>query len=265
MHIRNIFEKNLFRPINGVVKADEQDREIVWQELDEYVVTKELLRHFNKFFKSYLDAVDNPKDPVITARMAVWISGFFGSGKSHFLKILSYLLGNRKAINVLSSEERRAVEFFEEKLADAFLLGEVKRAVATDTDVIIFNVDSKAATKDSRDAILDVFLRVFNEMQGYSGDVPYLAQMERYLDSKGQYGPFKAAFAEVAGAAWEDERDAFLMMRDEVIAALSKALGKSEEAAAKWFDDAEQTFKINIEGFAKLVKEYLTARGHSTG
>ncbi len=261
MHIKNIFEKELFRPINGVVKADQHDREIVWQELDEFVVTKELLRHFNKFFKSYLDAVDNPRDPVVTSRMAVWISGFFGSGKSHFLKILSYLLDNRLAVNVLSNEERRAVEFFEEKLGDPFLLGEVKRAVGTDTDVIIFNVDSKAANKDSRDAILEVFLRVFNEMQGYSGDVPYLAQMERYLDSKGQYAAFKTAFAELAGAPWETERDAFLMMRDEVITALATALQTSEDAAAKWFDGADKTFNLNIEGFAKLVKEYLDSKG----
>ena len=77
MKIQNIFSKDLFRPINGVVKADQQDPTIVWQELDEYVVTKELDQHLRQFFQAYLDAMDNPKDPVLTSRMGVWVSGFF--------------------------------------------------------------------------------------------------------------------------------------------------------------------------------------------
>ena len=99
MQIKNIFAKDLFRPINGVVKADQQDPAIVWQELDEYVVTHELDQHLRRFIQAYLDAMDNPKDPVLTSRMGVWVSGFFGSGKSHFIKILSYLLSNRPIHN----------------------------------------------------------------------------------------------------------------------------------------------------------------------
>ena len=89
MQIQNIFKKNISRPINGVVKADQLNESVVWQELDEYVVTRELDRHFRAFLSSYLGAIDNPNDPIIASRMAVWISGFFGSGKSHFIKILS--------------------------------------------------------------------------------------------------------------------------------------------------------------------------------
>ena len=95
MPIHDIFSKNIARPINGVVKAEQQDDEIVWQELEEYVVTRELDQHFRKLFQSYLSAIDNATDPNVTSRMGVWISGFFGSGKSHFVKILSYLLENR--------------------------------------------------------------------------------------------------------------------------------------------------------------------------
>lgn len=89
MNIQDIFLKQLDRPINGVVKADQSDEATVFQELDEYVVTNELERHFRDFFESYGTRLD---DPSIANRVGVWISGFFGSGKSHFLKILSYLL-----------------------------------------------------------------------------------------------------------------------------------------------------------------------------
>ena len=50
MRIQQIFAKKIDRPINGVVKADQRDEEIVWQELEEYVITRELDRHFRAFF-----------------------------------------------------------------------------------------------------------------------------------------------------------------------------------------------------------------------
>ena len=54
------------------------------------------------------------------------------------------------------------------------LFGDIKRAVASDTDVILFNIDSKADSRAGRDAMLAVFLKVLNEMQGYSGIVVVL-------------------------------------------------------------------------------------------
>ena len=47
MKIQNLFERDIHRPINGVVKADQLDAFSVWQELDEFVVTRELTRHIN--------------------------------------------------------------------------------------------------------------------------------------------------------------------------------------------------------------------------
>ena len=71
------------------------DDRSVWQELDEFVITKELDKHLRKFLSAYLNVIDHPRDPAVTGKMGVWISGFFGSGKSHFLKVLAYLLSNR--------------------------------------------------------------------------------------------------------------------------------------------------------------------------
>jgi len=94
MLIQDLFERDIFRAINGVVKADQLDESSVWQELDEFVVTRELDQHFRKFFSAYLDSIDNAKDTDVSGKIGVWVSGFFGSGKSHFIKVLSYLLRN---------------------------------------------------------------------------------------------------------------------------------------------------------------------------
>ena len=265
MKIRELFTKPIDRPINGVIKADQRDAESIWQELDEYVVTKQLTEYFRRFFDAYLAAADNPKDPVLSARMGVWVSGFFGSGKSHFIKILSYLLENIEAVNPGDGQHKRAAEFFDSsKIKDPMLLADVQRATRGSADVILFNIDAKADSKSDRDVILQVFLRVFNEKLGYSGDAPHVADMERHLVSKGAYDSFKTAFAEKNGSPWEAERDAVDFLRDDVVHALAKALNQSEDSAAAWFDNARDTYRINIEGLARMIRDYLDTRpsGH---
>lgn len=260
MLIKNLFERDIFRPINGVVKADQLDDSSVWQELDEFVITKELDQHFRKFISWYLEAVDQGKS-VPTGKMGIWISGFFGSGKSHFLKVLSYLLRNRTHTN--DGESKQAVEFFESKVKDAMLFGDIKRAVVADTDVILFNIDSKAdhGSGTGRDLILRVFLKVLNELQGYSGDHPHIAHMERYLESKGKLKAFQTAYEKHTGNNWVVERDAYQFNRDEVVKAFSEALGQSQSAAEKWIDGAEDNFSMSVENFCKWVKEYLDSKG----
>ena len=116
MQIRSMFQKDIDRPINGVIKVMQTDEENKRQELEEYVITRELRKHFGSFYSHYEQSVGGTTD-----KMGVWISGFFGSGKSHFLKILSYLLAN----DVVAG--RHAVDYFEEKLAYDPLQYEVMR------------------------------------------------------------------------------------------------------------------------------------------
>ncbi len=84
MQIRDLFVKPIDRNIQGVIKVGQDADANVKQELDEYVVTRELKGHFDDFFAAYEKSINHDTD-----EMGVWISGFFGSGKSHFLKILS--------------------------------------------------------------------------------------------------------------------------------------------------------------------------------
>ncbi len=188
MKIENIFAKDINRPINGVIKADQSDR--AYNELDEYVITKEVDRHLRQFVAAFLQGLDRKNAADASAKMGVWVSGFFGSGKSHFIKILSYLLNNQPV-----SEEGKAaktpLDFFLEKVVgDSLLQGDLKRMANASTEVILFNIDSKAEQNHSRDAILQVFLKVFNEHVGYCGDHPEVAHMERFLDDKGKIPSF---------------------------------------------------------------------------
>ena len=93
LNLKEIFEKDIDRPIDSVIKADEE--ESILNELEEYVITNEIERNFNRFFQEYNN---------YTNKNGVWISGFFGSGKSHLLKILSLLLENNAIENKYPAE-----------------------------------------------------------------------------------------------------------------------------------------------------------------
>src|SRR5438132_9016173 len=75
MRIKTLFQKDIARPINGVVKADQLDASSVWQELDEFVVTRELDQHFRTFFSAYCEAIDHRHHPEVVGKVGVWVSG----------------------------------------------------------------------------------------------------------------------------------------------------------------------------------------------
>lgn len=254
MNIEQLFEKPLLRNINGVIKAEQVDQDSIFVELDEYVVTNELERHFRGFFETYADAVRQPLG-TYSNKMGVWISGFFGSGKSHFLKILSYILANQ----VVESDpaKRRPIDFFQNKVKDSSTFADMQTATGRPTDVILFNIDARANTDDREDSILKVFLKVFNERIGYCSELAHVANFERMLDQKGVYQKFKTKFKELQGNDWEVERDAYDFYFDEVAQAVQHATGQSKESAEKLLSSLEQNFPLNIKSFCEWVKEYL--------
>ena len=258
MRIGDMFERNIQRSINGVIKADECDEANIWQELDEYVITKELDQHLHRFFDTYLDAFRNPSQA--SGKAGVWISGFFGSGKSHFLKILSYLLANRE----VTHEEiaRTALSFFDEKITDPMLAGNIAAAIGSSTDVLLFNIDSKADTDSSRDVILKVFLKIFNEMRGLSPHHPHIARMEEMLIEKGAYENFKAAFEAKEGSSWLIERDSYSFYSESVAAAYGQAMDQTITDAEVWLERMERDFAsmLTVEYFAGMVRAYLDSR-----
>ncbi len=262
MLMKEMFEKEIDRDIQGVIIVGQSEAENVAQELDEYVVTKELQKHFADFFSAYKKGIVGT-----TPKMGVWISGFFGSGKSHFLKILSYLLANKFV------GDKKAIEYFADdsltegkpKIVDRIVLADMKLAADTDTDVVLFNIDSKSDSnsKQNKDAIVNVFLKVFNEMQGFCGAMPFLADLERKLTEEGQYNEFKQKFEEVYGEAWEDSRQDFDFIQDDVVKVLTGMDFMSEAAARNWCEKAAEPYQISIEDFAKRVKAYIDRKGNN--
>ena len=254
MKIHSMFQKDIDRDINGVVQVSQDDQRSLKQELDEYIITKELRRHFATFFDNYVKAIDYP-----TGKIGVWISGFFGSGKSHFLKILSYVLENKVV------DGKSAIDYFvdDDKIADPMVLADMKLAASVPTDAILFNIDSKSESngKENNDAIDTVFLKVFNKMQGFCNNNFALADLERRLFGEGKYDEFRSTFENSYGQPWEEARDEFDFIQDDVIDALVDIGYMSAESARSWSDKALEPYSISIEDFAKLVMKYIDSKG----
>ena len=256
MRINEIFVKSIDRDIKGVIKVGQTDDENIRQELDEYVITRDMQKHFADFFSSYKKGIGGNTD-----KMGVWISGFFGSGKSHFLKILSYLLANREI------DGNKAIGYFskDKKIADPMVLADITLAASVPTDVILFNIDSKndAGGKQSKDAIVSVFLKVFNEMQGFCGSIPILANLERTLSEANRYDEFARQFENNYGKPWVSSRTKFDFIQDHVVSVLTEMNFMSEAAVRALCKKATEPYNISIEDFARLVKEYIDRKGNN--
>ena len=145
------------------------------------------------------------------------------------------------------------------------VLADMKLAAETPTDVILFNIDSKSEStgKQNKDAIVNVFLKVFNQMQGFCGSIPQVADLERRLSEEGRYDEFKAAFEEEYGEPWEVSRQDFDFIQDSVVDALVSMNFMSEAAARNWCEKAVEPYTISIEDFARRVKSYIDRKGNN--
>ena len=249
MIIRDMFADDINRKINGVIKVDQAADEVIEQELNEYVITKELKKHFITFFNYYSDALDAP-----TADTGVWISGFFGSGKSHFLKMLSYLLENKEVNGI------RSVERFRKKFEDdpaTYMM--IDRSTKVETETILFNIDIEGSINKDKTAVLRVFAKTFYNHLGFFGDNLKVAKLEQYIDQQRKTEQFRCTFEEKKGMSWLESRKAFAFNGKYIIPTLMEVLDMSEEDARAWFND-KSAIEFSIAQLVEDIKDYLKTK-----
>ena len=249
LNLKQIFDKPIDRPIDPVIKAD--DEESILNELEEYVITNEIETNINDFLYEYNN---------YSNKNGVWISGFFGSGKSHLLKILSLLLENNEIDNNYPSE------IITSKIPNnVFLKSEIKKATNIPSKSILFNIDQKAAiiSKQEIDALLNVFQSVLDQMCGYSEG--YIARLERDLDKKGVFQDFKKEFQKysINQITWEEGRDIITLELEAVSKAFAKATNQNEALCENIVDTYMKNYKVSIDDFAKQVKEFIDQQGQN--
>jgi len=252
MEIKKLFKKDIKRDIQGVVTIGNEEESRKKQELEEYVCTNEVVKNFRSFFSAYRKSVAQP-----TENIGVWITGFFGSGKSHFLKILGYLLSNEVVAG------KHAIDYFEDKIQDATIKADMELSAKQNNLVVLFNIDSKARadSKNRNVSIMETMLGAFNEKLGYSGSTLWIAQLERELDNDGLYEKFIETIERLTGKKWTDARRAPLMLTEKIAVALSELRGIPKEDARNYVIDAQKTYSLNTEEFSEIVAKYIEKTG----
>ena len=246
MIIREMFAENINRQINGVIKVDQDTSDVIEQEVREYVITKELKKHFISFFDYYSEAVTSPTDDI-----GVWISGFFGSGKSHFLKMLSYILENKPVSGVPT------VEMFRKKFEDdpaTFMM--IDKATRGTTETILFNIDIEGSINKDKTAVLRVFAKMFYNHLGFYGENLKVAMLEQYIDQLGKTEEFRTSFEQKKGKSWVDQRKAFAFNGKFIIPTLMEVLDMSEADATAWFKD-KTAVEFSIARLVEDIKAYV--------
>lgn len=246
MSLEQIFSKNITRTIEGVIKAD--DTKSLLTEVEEYVLTNEVAGLVETFFDEYTE---------YDGANGVWISGFFGSGKSHLLKMMTFLLENREI------EEKHTLDLFLPKCeSNSLLAAKIKKAATYPTEAILFNIDQKAdlIAPDQEDALLRVFVKVFDEHCGYFGKQGFIGKFERDLDKLGKLDSFKQAFQKVAGKTWEKGRESYIFQESNISKAYAQIADQPGEAVTNILQKYKSDYRVSIEDFALTVKEYIETK-----
>lgn len=242
MRLNKIFAKDVQRPIEGVIKAD--DVAHLGTEVEEYVLTNEAAKGLELLLEAYTN---------YTNANGVWISGFFGSGKSHLLKMLAHLLGD---VEGQDFDRAKVSENFRTKSSGAFLPALLTKAERIPAKSLLFNIDQKATliSKDQNDALLKVFVKVFDESRGYYGNQGHVARFERDLDTRGQYDAFKEAFERIAGIPWTQGREQSALEGASIDRAFAEVNGEATDGIIKQY---QASYAVSIEDFADEVKGWL--------
>lgn len=252
MLIKEMFVKPIDRDFKPVIKADKINDSIILNELNEYVVTNKILNHLSTFFENYVKSIGSE-----TENIGVWISGFFGSGKSHFLKILSYILDTSLRVN---GESAADILINSGKIREKSIISNIKKSTSIQNDVILINIFSKVHEKNN---ILEVFYKEFNKIRGYSSQFLFLANLEKKLDDKNKYDEFKKEFYKINGKNWIDVRDDFSRISDDIVITLNNIGFMSENEATRWVENPKLDLNVTIENFSMELNDYCNKKSNN--
>ena len=195
MLIGELLNRDLTRKIEEIIQVDQTDQESVHAEITEYIGTDSIRDQYFHLLKAVAEAPTDPHESV-----GVWVSGFFGSGKSSFAKNLGFALQNR---TVLGS---KFADLFKKQLDDpriSDLLDLIN--LKTPTEVILFEVAKEADTRKVTQRIAELMYTVLLRELGYSEDFD-IAELEIELESEKRLDEFIAKCKSLHNKEWNTIR-----------------------------------------------------------
>jgi hypothetical protein len=208
MQIKELFALDIERPIEEVIKVDQDDEQIVHDEISEYIVTDAILKHYLKIFRKYWETKNKPHEGI-----GIWVSGFFGSGKSSFAKMLGLALQNREVLG------DSAADLFGKRTGNneiKVLLKQITEQIPT--EAVIFDLSTDRGIRSGNQSITEIMYKLFLKHLGYAEDLD-LAELEINLEEAGELECFKEAYEAKHREPWDQGKNkiSFALVKASVV------------------------------------------------
>jgi len=261
MKLQDIYLKDINRKVNPAVSATQLDSETVKVEIDEYVFTKDILKN--------LYAVLTNIRANTGSHSGIWISGYYGSGKSHFLKYLDYCMSPSHSEDALMRFETAAAQYDAFKDDVNWVPSDIRALTdwfgkKAQVETIMFNIGSSYnANSDGSRIITEVLWKEFNAMRGYNKFNIHLAQyLEKYLDKQGKFDEFKRRLYDEFGFEWETNASELAATELDIPLELAHDICPTFTVDAARQAIINRTVEISVNNFADEIAQYINSKNN---
>jgi hypothetical protein len=248
--IKDLFaNEDIHRRIEEVIKVDQTDEEVIRQEIKEYVVTNAIRTHYTGIFEAYREMPNKPHDGI-----AIWVSGFFGSGKSSFAKMLGLSIANRQVAGE-SAAERFAERAGDKKLH--VLLKGINEKIPT--HVVIFDVSTDRGIRSGNQMLTEIMYGLFLQSLGYAKDLD-LSELEIGLEEKGELKRFEEEYKRLFKKEWAAEKGKVAFALSEASRVLHSIEPDTYPMADSWVKAVKNKADITPGKLADRANELMKRR-----
>lgn len=258
MTLRDLYKRPIDRRIDPVATVSELDEEYVHREIEEYFFTDTLYDHLHTFLEKLTQGT--------AGRTGVWINGYYGSGKSHFLKYIYYCLSEDYGDEALS-HFRESVSDYEgspiEQLRDeGVTVGDVQD-IQSDlgdltVDPIMFNIKTVADDETDERSVTRVFYNRLNAFRGYNKSNLQIARFEKMLDEQGALEAFKKAFEERTGDRWDEKSNQSVAFNLDKVLAAAETVADIDLSSAR--ASLEKSPSVSTEELIDEMEDFLAGK-----
>ena len=252
-YIKDIFARDIHRDIREVIKVDQADEEVIRTEIGEYIVTKTILNNFVEILEAYCEAPNKPSD-----RMAVWVSGFFGSGKSSFAKLLGLALANRQ-LGAETTSELLASHIGDPKVQ--VLIKTVVEKIPT--EAVIFDVATERGVMHGNQMLTEIMYRQLLGHLGYASDLD-LAELEITLEGEGRLDQFCEVYKKLYPKKdWDINKNLIAFAMNEASRVMHELEPETYSSPDSWVRGARERADVSPNHLAQRCKELTARRGEN--
>lgn len=249
MTIQDLFANDISRRIEEVIKVDQDDEQIIRDELSEYVVTDSIRERLGEILDAYAETPNKPHEGV-----GVWVSGFFGSGKSSFAKNLGLALQNRSILGD-GAAKLLAQQLGESK--EAVLLNTIAEKIPT--EAVIFDVSTDRGIRTGNQSITEIMYRLFLQSLGYAKDLD-LSELEITLEEAGTLDAFKDKYEETFKKPWDDGKSLIAIAVQQASRVMHELDPETYPTADSWRESAMKRADVTPGDLAKRGIELMARR-----